>query len=80
MPPLLEEKEDPEPVVNGYIDLGEVVTQFLSLALDPYPHKEGVTHDLTDEDADIERKTRKIENPFAKLEAMKKILKEKEEE
>ncbi len=39
--PILEEKDDPEPVINGQIDIGEVVTQFLSLAIDPYPQKQG---------------------------------------
>jgi uncharacterized metal-binding protein YceD (DUF177 family) len=31
----------PEPVENGKIDLGELVVQHLSLALDPYPRKAG---------------------------------------
>ncbi len=66
--PLLEEKDDPESLVNGQIDLGELVTQFLSLALDPYPHAEGVAleslapavpHDKEAPDM--------IKNPFAAL-------------
>lgn len=32
-----EDRDDPEPVVGGMIDLGELVAQYLSLALDPYP-------------------------------------------
>lgn len=32
----------PEPVDNGIIDLGELVTQNLSLAMDPFPRKDGV--------------------------------------
>lgn len=40
--PILEEQEDPEPIIDGKIDLGEVATQFLSLALAPYPRAEGV--------------------------------------
>lgn len=39
--PLLEESDDPEPLQDGIIDLGEMVTQFLSLAIDPYPHVKG---------------------------------------
>lgn len=35
--PIIEEYDDPEPVVNGKIDLGELVTQHLSLGLNPYP-------------------------------------------
>lgn len=37
-----EDPEAPEPVVNGKIDLGELVVQCLSLALDPFPRKPGV--------------------------------------
>lgn len=40
---LLEEAVDPEPIVNGKIDIGELATQYLCLALDPYPRAEGVT-------------------------------------
>ena len=32
-----DEDEPPEPIENGQIDLGELVGQLLSLALDPYP-------------------------------------------
>jgi uncharacterized metal-binding protein YceD (DUF177 family) len=39
---VLDEKDDPDEIVDGQIDIGELVTQFLSLAIDPYPHKEGV--------------------------------------
>lgn len=39
---MLDEKEDPEPLIDGQVDLGEVVIQFLSLAINPYPRKEGV--------------------------------------
>lgn len=34
--------EDPEPIQNGVIDLGELTAQHLALALDPYPRKPGV--------------------------------------
>jgi uncharacterized metal-binding protein YceD (DUF177 family) len=37
------DSEPPEPIVGGEIDLGELVTQYLSLALDPYPRAPGVT-------------------------------------
>lgn len=32
-----DDADEPEPIVNGQIDLGELVTQFLSLALPLYP-------------------------------------------
>jgi uncharacterized metal-binding protein YceD (DUF177 family) len=38
---LEEEREPPEPIENGRIDLGELVAQHLSLALDPYPRAPG---------------------------------------
>lgn len=36
---LIDEAAEPEQVVGGLIDLGEVAAQFLSLALDPYPRR-----------------------------------------
>ena len=39
---VLEESADPEPIIGGKIDIGELATQYLSLALDPYPQAEGV--------------------------------------
>lgn len=36
---LIDEAAEPEPVVGGVIDLGEVAAQFLSLAIDPYPRR-----------------------------------------
>ncbi len=37
-----EDPDAPEPIVNGKIDIGELVVQSLSLALDPHPRKPGV--------------------------------------
>ncbi len=37
-----DDTDAPEPIVNGKIDLGELVVQHLSLGLNPYPRKEGV--------------------------------------
>lgn len=39
--PMPDERDDPETVVNGEIDVGEVVAQHLSLELNPFPHSEG---------------------------------------
>jgi uncharacterized metal-binding protein YceD (DUF177 family) len=36
------EEDDLEPMVNGIMDLGELVAQHLGLALDPYPRKADV--------------------------------------
>lgn len=40
--PILDESEDPEPLVNGMIDIGELVVQNLSLALDQFPRRRGL--------------------------------------
>lgn len=40
---ILEESVDPEPIVNGKVDLGELTTQYFCLALDPYPRADGVS-------------------------------------
>ena len=73
---MLEEEDDPEYIVDGKIDLGELVTQYLSLAINPYPHAEGV------EPADYADKMSSeddgITNPFAALKGWKDQLTNKE--
>jgi len=66
---VLDESEDPEPLVSGCIDLGELVSQHLSLALDPYPHKEGVKHPYGDDQAQPAGPVRK--SPFEALKEWK---------
>lgn len=56
---ILEERDDPEPLTDGHIELGELIVQHLSLAIDPYPIAEGVEEGS----ANIEEKT----SPFAEL-------------
>ncbi len=34
-------EDPPDPLIGGAADLGAVVSEFLTLALDPYPHKPG---------------------------------------
>lgn len=57
--------DQPEPIVNGVIDLGQLATEFLILGIDPYPRKPGVvfTPPETPKDPD--------EHPFAALKALK---------
>ena len=55
----------PDPLVNGVIDLGAVATEFLILGLDPYPRKEGARF------AQLAPKE-EAERPFAALAALKK--------
>lgn len=33
----VEDEDPPEPIANGQVEFGEVVAQYLALALDPYP-------------------------------------------
>ncbi|WP_044560838.1 DUF177 domain-containing protein [Azospirillum sp. B4] len=47
---LDDEVDPPEPIENGRIDIGELVAQHLSLALDPYPRKEDAERFLHVED------------------------------
>lgn len=35
-----DERDEPESIVNGQVDVGELVAQYLSLAINPYPHSE----------------------------------------
>ncbi len=65
--PMMEEQEDPEPITDGKIDLGEVVTQFLSLAIDPYPHAPGAKGDESAAPKEISVIPEERRNPFAAL-------------
>lgn len=63
--PVMEEAEDPEPVIEGKIDLGELVVQHLALAIEPYPRKPGA--DLGLEGKEDRTDDYDYTNPFAKL-------------
>lgn len=64
--PILEERDDPEEIVDGAIDVGELTTQYLSLAIDPYPHAEGVQYEVGD-DGPRPEPAEERKNPFAAL-------------
>lgn len=68
--PILEESDDPEPIIDGVIDVGDVVTQFLSLSIDPYAHKEGVRYEVGDDEERPETSPIR-KNPFEKLKEWK---------
>lgn len=70
--PMLEEFEDPESIIDGKIDLGELVTQYLSLAINPYPHAEGVEFEVGDDQGQDVKGA--IDNPFAALKDWKDKL------
>jgi uncharacterized metal-binding protein YceD (DUF177 family) len=60
------DEEPVEPIVDGVIDMGELVAQYLSLALDPYPRAPGVSLDAVWESPDG-----KALSPFAVLKKLK---------
>lgn len=59
--------DEPEPLEGRTLDLGELASQFLSLALDPHPRRPGaeIDPDLADPGAGG------ADNPFAALRALK---------
>jgi uncharacterized metal-binding protein YceD (DUF177 family) len=57
--------DGPEPVTGGAIDLGTIATEFLILAIDPYPRKPGAVFEAPDAPDDSDQ-------PFAALAALKK--------
>jgi hypothetical protein len=68
--PIFEFKAEdrPDPIVDGQIDLGTLVAEFLALGLDPYPRKPGVKFEEAPPLDDTG------ESPFAKLEVLKENL------
>lgn len=66
--------DQPEPLVDGKIDAGEVVAQFLAVAMNPYPRKDGAElQDTVNSDDEKEERP----NPFAKLAGLKEQLEKK---
>ena len=59
--------EPPEALSNGTLDLGALASEFLLLAIDPYPRKAGVEFAPPKAEEGGER-------PFAALEALKKRM------
>ena len=68
--PIVPEKDDPEPIEDGKLDLGDIVMQFVSLAIDPFPQKDGV--ELGEGDVpEVKEPAPERKNPFAKLQEWK---------
>ncbi len=63
----VDDEEPPEPLLGGSLDLGAVATEFLLLAIDPYPRKEGVQFAAP-------KAEEAGEHPFAALATLKKSL------
>jgi uncharacterized metal-binding protein YceD (DUF177 family) len=61
----ISDDDAPEPLIGGCIDLGAIATEFLILAIEPYPRKPGVAFE-PQAPAEVSA------NPFAALAALKK--------
>lgn len=64
---MLDEKDDPEPMIGGQVDLGETVVQFLSLAVNPYPRKDGSYENNGNGEVSVQSQATLRPNPFAAL-------------
>jgi len=57
----LADEDEPDPIVDGTIDLGALTAEFLALGLDPYPRKPGVAFDAA------RARSEPTDSPFAAL-------------
>ncbi len=64
-------EDEPEPIDGDNVDIGELVAQHLSLALDPYPRAEGAILDAEALAAGDRSDDAAEEGPFAKLARLK---------
>ncbi|PCJ99833.1 MAG: hypothetical protein COA45_03185 [Zetaproteobacteria bacterium] len=64
--PVINEEEDPEKIIDGKIDLGDLIIQNLSLALNAYPRIDGAVYD-GDGDTNSAAPEGTYDNPFAAL-------------
>ena len=62
---LLDTADEPDPLVDGKIDLGSIAAEFLALSLDPYPRKPGVEFEAPAEEDGPE-------SPFTELSRLAK--------
>jgi uncharacterized metal-binding protein YceD (DUF177 family) len=56
--------DEPDPIVDGKVDLGALTAEFLALGLDPYPRKPGVAFEYAEKET-LEG------SPFAALKGLK---------
>ena len=66
-------QEQPDPLINGFFDLGESVTEQLSLEIDPFPRSAGVKFNEFSCYQSKQNSEQNI-NPFSILEQLKKKL------
>jgi hypothetical protein len=60
----LDAEDPPDLLVDGRIDLGAIVGEFLALALDPYPRKPGASFEASEDAA--------AASPFSELSSLRK--------
>lgn len=60
--------DDSDPIIDGYIDVGEAAVEELALRIPPYPRAEGVEFDEVSFATDAQDEK---ENPFSVLESLK---------
>ena len=66
---VVAERDPPDPITDGKIDLGMLASEFLALGLDPYPRKPGVSFEApAGQDAAAARVD---ESPFSVLRKLK---------
>ena len=46
------DEDEPDPLIDGKIDIGALAAEFFALGLDPYPRKPGVTFEPPKDDAE----------------------------
>ncbi|MCI5060082.1 MAG: DUF177 domain-containing protein [Alphaproteobacteria bacterium] len=68
---ILDEKDDPEAIIDGQIDLGELVTQHISLTIPAYPRKEGAEYEQGDAGLTVDENSPLRKNPFEALKSWK---------
>ncbi len=61
-----------DPIINGRIEIGEVIAEDLSLALDPFPRREGAVFTPQNQPPDAEDTVPEKVNPFAALKVLQK--------
>lgn len=70
--PIADEDEEPEPMIDSQVDIGELAAQYLALAITPFPRKEDAERDpLVQADARPAPEEKQA-NPFAVLKKLQK--------
>ncbi len=69
-------EDGPEPIIGGVIDLGEFISQELSLRIDPFPRKKDVEFEWVNKNNE---QGGGKDNPFAKLASLKDSLTDEKE-